>query len=61
MSIHTSKNEDKKFADPIMENIRAQLTMTPKEILESTNNKEYQETVKKIKEIMDDAQDTSGI
>jgi hypothetical protein len=34
--------------------MRKQLTVTTKDILEGINNKEYQETIKKIKEIREE-------
>jgi hypothetical protein len=54
MGITWSTNEDEKITDPIMEGMEKQLTMSPKEILESINNKEYQESIRKLKEIMED-------
>ena len=53
MGITASTNEDHKMTDPVMESMEKQLTMTPKDILESIHNKEYLETIRKIKEIED--------
>jgi hypothetical protein len=54
MGIIASTNEDEKITDSVMEDMRKQLVSTPKDILESINNKAYQESIKKIKEIMED-------
>ena len=50
----SSPNEDEKISDSVMESMQKQLTMSPKDILESINNKDHQESIRKIKEIMED-------
>ena len=45
------QTEEDKITDPVMESMRNQLTMTPKDILESIDNKDYQESIRKIREI----------
>lgn len=54
MGIIASTKEEERVVDPVMENMEKQLTMTPKDIMESINNKEYQHTIRKLKEIMED-------
>lgn len=54
MGIIPSTNEEEKFTDPVMKSMQKQLTMTPKDILESINSKEYQQSIRKIKEIRED-------
>jgi hypothetical protein len=51
MGIVESTNNDEKVIDPVMDGMRKQLTMTPEDILESINNKDYQESIRKLKEI----------
>lgn len=45
---------DKKITDDVMESMRKQLNCSANDILESINNKDYQESIRKIKEILDD-------
>ena len=54
MGIRASTNEDEKITDPVMESMKKQLNMSPKDILDSINNKDYQESIRKIKEITED-------
>ena len=54
MNIIDSIDEDKKITDPVMEGMQKQLTLTPKDILERIDSKEYQEIIKKIKEITEE-------
>jgi hypothetical protein len=51
MGIIESTNEEQKITDHVMEDMGKQLTMESKDILESINNKDYQETIRKIREI----------
>lgn len=54
MGINESTEGEEKITDHVMDDMQKQLTCTPKDILESINNKQYQESIKKIKEIMED-------
>lgn len=54
MGITASIDKEEKITDPVMESMKKQLTMTPKDIFESISNTDYQETIRKIKEIMED-------
>jgi len=54
LGITASTNEEEKIIDTVMESMRNQLTMKPSDILESINNKEYQETIRKLKEIREE-------
>jgi hypothetical protein len=49
-----STNGDKNIDDDIMEKIQKQLNPTTKDILESINDKDYQESIKRLKEIRED-------
>jgi hypothetical protein len=53
MGIIASPNEDEKITDPVMKSMEKQLNMSPKDIIESINNKDYQESIRKLKEIME--------
>lgn len=46
--IITSTNEEEKTLEPVMESMRKQLTSSAKDILENSNNTDYQETIRKI-------------
>ena len=50
--LEPTDGEDK-ITNHDMKEMRKQLTMTPKDILESIKDKEYQKTIRKIKEIED--------
>ena len=50
----TLVNAGRKITDHVMEDMQKQLNYTPNEILENMNNKDYQESVRKIKEIRED-------
>jgi hypothetical protein len=54
MGITASTNEDDKKTDPVMESMNKQLNATPHDILENINNEEYQESIRKLKEIRED-------
>lgn len=54
MGITASTNEEEKIIDPVMESMRKQLAVSPKDILESIHNKDYQESIRKVKEITED-------
>jgi len=47
----SSTDGGKNIDDEIMVDIQKQLNPTPKDILESINNKDYQETIRRLKEI----------
>jgi hypothetical protein len=51
MGIIESTKEDEKITDHVMGDMRKQLNMEPNDILEGINNKDYQESIRKIKEI----------
>ena len=50
----TLVNAGRKITDHVMEDMQKQLNYTPNEILENMNNKDYRESVRKIKEIRED-------
>ncbi|MDR4492426.1 MAG: hypothetical protein R2685_16275 [Candidatus Nitrosocosmicus sp.] len=54
MGFIVSHSGDEKITDPVMESMEKQLNMSPNDILDSINNKGYQESIRKIKEIMED-------
>lgn len=49
-----STDEERNVDDDIMDEMQKQLNCTPKDILESINNKDYQESIKRLKEIRED-------
>lgn len=54
MGIIAPMNVESKMTDHIMEEMRKQLNYAPEDILESINNKDYQESIRKIKEIREE-------
>ncbi|MDQ3084646.1 MAG: hypothetical protein M3Q77_07525 [Thermoproteota archaeon] len=50
----TLLNDDRKIIDSVMEDMQKQLNYTPKDIFDSLHNEDYQESIRKIKEIRED-------
>ncbi|HEX5185984.1 MAG TPA: hypothetical protein VFV86_03760 [Nitrososphaeraceae archaeon] len=50
----TQMNGPRKITDLVMEDMQKQLNCTPEDIFERVNNSDYQESLKKIKEITED-------
>jgi DNA-binding Xre family transcriptional regulator len=49
--ISSSTGKDKNIDDEIMVEMQKQLNCNPKDVLESIHNRDYQESIKKLKEI----------
>ncbi len=54
MGTDTQMTGENKITDHVMDDMRKQLNPTSKDMLESIHNKDYQDSIRKIKEIMDD-------
>ncbi len=53
-TVSNSFISDHEITDNVSEEMQKQLNCTPEDILESINNKDYQESLRKIKEIRED-------
>lgn len=54
MGIIGPTDGEEKITDQVMEALQKQLNLTPSDILDSINNKDYQESVRRLKEIRED-------